>query len=70
MLDRWQKFFHETRSFIETGVGGLLFSLPFWHHLMIEISEISQFIAGVCGAVIGLHGVYRIFRRYNPEAQK
>jgi hypothetical protein len=62
MLDRWHQYL------VETGFGALLFSVPFWRIFFTDISLVAQFIAGVCGAIMGLHGVYRIFKRYiSPE---
>lgn len=68
----WEKMIGEAlravysklHSVVETCIGATLFSLPTWHHVITNGSEIAQFIASTCGAIIGLHGVWRIFRRY------
>ena len=62
--DRLHAFAERIQSFFETAVGAALMSLPFWNHLIADITTGAQFVAALCGAVIGLHGVYRIWRKY------
>ena len=52
--DRW-------RAVAETFAGMGLFSMPWWSHLLEGVVVGSQAIAAICGAAIGISGVYRLF---------
>lgn len=51
------------RAFWETLAGLGLLSLPFWSHLTENIVAGAQVVTAICGAVIGVSGVYRLFFR-------
>ena len=56
MHERW-------RALLEMLAGMGLASLPFWSHLLESIITGAQAIATICGAVIAVSGVYRLFFR-------
>lgn len=45
-------------------VGSAVASTPLWLSTVETVSSIAAMIAGITGAIIGLHGVYMIIRRY------
>lgn len=48
---------------VQVAVGAALITTPFWVDILQYTSLIAGAIAAVAGAIIGLHGVYKIFRR-------
>lgn len=48
---------------IEASVGAALITTPLWALILQDISFIASTIAAVCGAIIGLHAVWRLLRR-------
>ena len=48
----------------EAAVGGVLITTPLWATLIQDISMIASAIAAVCGAIIGIHAVWRLVRRH------
>ena len=48
---------------VEAAVGGILMATPLWAVLIQDISMIASAIAAVCGAIIGIHAVWRLVRR-------
>jgi hypothetical protein len=48
---------------VEATVGGILVATPLWAMLIQDISMIASAIAAVCGAIIGVHAVWRLVRR-------
>lgn len=51
------------RAMLETAAGAGLVSLPWWGHVLDNIMVGAHFIAAICGAAIGISGVYRLFVR-------
>lgn len=51
------------RAVVETVVGAGLASTPLWSHLLDEIIKGAQAVTALCGALIGLAGVYNLFLR-------
>jgi hypothetical protein len=49
---------------LEATVGGILMATPLWATLIQDISMIASMIAAVCGAIIGVHAVWRLVRRH------
>jgi hypothetical protein len=47
----------------EATVGGILVATPLWAMLIQDISMIASAIAAVCGAIIGVHALWRLVRR-------
>ena len=54
-------------DYTQATTGILLMTTPFWIHLLTTINLVAAAIASVCGATIGLIGVWRILRR--PKTQ-
>jgi hypothetical protein len=52
-----------TQAKVEATVGGILIATPLWAVLIQDISMIASAIAAVCGAIIGIHAVWRLVRR-------
>ena len=52
-----------TQAKVEATVGGILIATPLWAVLIQDISMIASAIAAVCGAIIGIHAVWRLARR-------
>lgn len=52
-----------TQAKIEAGIGVGLMTTPAWVFIIQDISLVASCIAAVCGAIIGMHAVYRIMRR-------
>lgn len=47
----------------EALVGGALVTTPVWALVLHEVSLIASTVAAVCGAIVGLHAVYRLWKR-------
>ncbi len=45
-------------------VGSVLMTTPLWVTLLREADLIASTIAAVCGAIIGIHAVYRLYCRH------
>lgn len=54
---------HVAQAKIEAGVGVGLMSTPLWAMILQDISLVASTIAAVTGAIVGLHAVYRLWRR-------
>ena len=52
----------------EAVVGGVLITTPLWATLIQDISMVASMIAAVCGAIIGVHAVWRLIRRHRRPA--
>lgn len=42
-------------------------STPFWVFALHEIGILASAVAAVCGAIIGIHGVVRLYRQSKEE---
>jgi len=47
---------------VQVAVGGGLMTTPGWMMLFQGISIVASTIAAICGAIIGVYGVYRLLR--------
>jgi hypothetical protein len=56
-----------TADYTRATAGIVLMTTPFWVHLLTTINLVAAAIASVCGAMIGLVGVWRILRRQRPQ---
>jgi predicted phage tail protein len=52
----------EGAAYIQTAAGAVLLATPFWAQLLSTVNMVAGAVASVCGAVVGLIGVWRIFR--------
>lgn len=59
----------DSNSKFDAVMGGLIVSNSIWGVLLKDLYPILSFIAVLCGAILGLHGVYcLIFKRnYNEQ---
>lgn len=53
----------------ELALGGGLVTTPLWAILLRDISLIASTIAAVCGAIVGVHAVYRL-KRHKRESRR
>lgn len=51
------------RAFVETLAGMGLMSIPLWSKFLDDIVSGAHYVTAICGALIGLHGVWRLFFR-------
>lgn len=66
MPNRHGSFF----AWTDASVGTTMVSSYFWSGLLEAASNGLHFIVMLCGAIIGIHGVYRIFKgasRMSPD---
>jgi hypothetical protein len=54
-------------AYIQTAAGAVLLTTPFWAQLLYTVNIVAATIASVCGAIVGLGGVWRILRRSRGE---
>lgn len=45
----------------EIVLGTGLISAPFWATVLHDVTLIGSAVAAICGAIIGVHGVYRLY---------
>ncbi len=48
---------------LQIGLGGALVATPWWTELFTNIHLIFGAVAAVCGAIVGVHAVWRVLRR-------
>lgn len=48
---------------MEAGIGAALITTPFWVWLLQTTGLIASTIAAVCGAIVGIHAVWRLWKR-------
>jgi len=52
----------------EATLGAGLMTTPFWVSLLNNIGWVASIIAAVCGAIVGIHAVWRIWsNRKKPD---
>ena len=49
-------------AYTQTAPGIVLLTTPFWAEVLYAVDVVAATIASVCGAIVGLVGVWRIFR--------
>lgn len=52
---------------VEAGIGAGLLTTPLWALILHDISLIASTVAAVCGAIIGIHAVWRMRKRMVKE---
>jgi predicted phage tail protein len=50
-------------AYAQTATGVVLLTTPFWANFLTTVNIIAATIASLCGATVGLVGVWRIVRR-------
>jgi len=50
-------------AYIQTATGFALAASPFWVNFLYTVNIVAATIAAICGAIVGLAGVWRITRR-------
>lgn len=50
---------------LQVVVGSVLTATPWWASAIETTSLIAGMIAAVCGAIVGLHGVYKIVKGWS-----
>ena len=51
----------------ETVVGGVLIAAPWWVQLLGELNAILASVTALCGAIVGVTGVVRLWRSRRPS---
>jgi membrane protein YdbS with pleckstrin-like domain len=64
--DSFQDFIHVRTEAIG---GAVLMTAPFWQIVLQDVSIVASAITTVCGAVLGLHAVYRLWRHRKEQRQ-
>jgi hypothetical protein len=54
-------------AYIQTAAGAVLLTAPFWAQLLYAVNIVAATIASICGAIVGINGVWRIFRRARSQ---
>jgi hypothetical protein len=54
-------------AYVQTATGAVLLTTPFWAQLLYTVNIIAATIASICGAVVGLTGLWRIVRGHKGE---
>ena len=49
-------------AYVQTATGVVLLTTPFWAQFLYTVNIIAATIASICGAIVGLAGVWRIMR--------
>jgi hypothetical protein len=52
----------DTAAYAQTAAGAVLLTTPYWAELLYTINAIAATVASLCGAVVGLIGLWRILR--------
>ena len=53
----------DAAAYAQTAAGAVLLATPYWAQLLYTINTIAATVASLCGAVVGLIGLWRILRR-------
>jgi hypothetical protein len=48
----------------EGAISVALMTAPAWVRLLIEVNLVASTVAAVCGALIGLHTIWKIWKRH------
>ena len=49
-------------AYVQTATGIVLLAMPFWADVLHTVNTVAATVASVCGAIVGLVGVWRIIR--------
>jgi hypothetical protein len=50
-------------AYAQTATGVVLLTTPFWSEFLYTVNIVAATVASLCGAIVGLLGVWRIVRR-------
>jgi hypothetical protein len=50
-------------AYAQTAAGVVLLTTPFWAQVLYTVNIVAATVASLCGAVVGLIGVWRIVRQ-------
>jgi hypothetical protein len=50
-------------AYVQTMTGAVLLTTPFWADFLYTVNIVAATIASICGAILGVIGVWRIARR-------
>lgn len=50
-------------AYAQTATGVVLLTTPFWAQVLYAVDVVAATVASVCGAIVGIAGVWRIFRQ-------
>jgi len=55
-------------AYAQTATGVVLLTTPFWANVLYTVNIVAATVASLCGAVVGLVGVWRILRRKRGQS--
>lgn len=55
---------------VEAGVSAGLLTTPLWVIILNDVSWVAGVVASICGAIVGLHAVYRILKNWRNNRTK
>ena len=55
-------------AYAQTAAGVVLLTTPFWANFLYTLNIIAATVASLCGATVGLIGVWRIVRAKRGQA--
>lgn len=56
-----------TQAKFEVVLGSGLIATPWWATWVESVSVGASMVAAICGAIVGLHAVYRIVKRHRKR---
>jgi hypothetical protein len=54
----------QTHAKAEAMIGGALMTTPAWAVILNDVNIVASAVAAICGAVIGIHAVWRLWKRH------
>lgn len=54
-------------AYAKTATGVVLLTTPFWAEVLYNVNIVAATVASLCGAVVGLIGVWRIIRQKRAQ---
>jgi hypothetical protein len=49
---------------VEAGIGAVLMATPWWVGFLHDVvSPVASSVAAICGAIVGIHAVWRLIKR-------
>lgn len=52
---------------VDAVIGTTLVTMPVWNYYLQFVNEIASMVAALCGAIVGLHAVYRLYEKWRSH---
>lgn len=49
---------------IDAMISSALITTPVWNYYLQYVNEFFSLIAAICGTIVGVHAVYRMWKKY------